>query len=187
MAGGVILLNVPNVLTFIRFLIVPIFGVYLFLEYYVIAVSLFIIAGITDVLDGYIARKFNLITNFGKIADPMADKLMQLTALVILTYLNKIPILILIIILSKELLMGIGSILLYKKDHFVVSANWYGKLSSVIFYFAIIVLIINDENSTLKNLLVWVAVCSALFAFYMYSRTYRDIRDNKKINSHSRE
>jgi len=179
MAGGVILLNVPNCLTLIRFIIVPIFGVYLFFEQYLIAVILFIIAGITDVMDGYLARKFNLVTNFGKIADPLADKLMQLTALVLLTYLNKIPVFILIIIISKELLIGIGSISLYKKDNFVVSANWYGKLSSVIFYFAIIVLIINDKNSLFKNLLVWIAVLSAIFAFYMYSKTYRDVKKKK--------
>jgi cardiolipin synthase len=97
-----------------------------------------VLGGITDVLDGYIARKFNLITSFGKLADPLADKMMQITALVLLTMQQKIPAVILIIVIAKEAFMGAGSILLYKKENFVVSANWYGKLATVIFFVAII-------------------------------------------------
>lgn len=180
MVGGVCLLNVPNMLTVVRFIIVPVFGIYLSIEYYFVAAILFIVAGITDVLDGYIARKFELVTNFGKIADPMADKLMQLTALVLLVKLDKIKLFILLIILLKELLIGIGSIILYKKVKIVVSANWYGKLSSVIFYFAIIVLIIYKKNNFLTDVLTWVAVGSAIFAFYMYCRSYTRVKKEIK-------
>ncbi|MEN8908204.1 MAG: CDP-diacylglycerol--glycerol-3-phosphate 3-phosphatidyltransferase [Clostridiales bacterium] len=171
-----ILLNIPNFLTLSRLIIVPIFGMYLFKEEYLIAVLLFVVAGITDVLDGYIARKYNLISNFGKVADPIADKLMQLTALFLLTYLNKIQFYILSILLLKEILMAIGSISLYKNDKYIVSASWYGKLSTVIFYFVIIILIIYGKNDLISNLLIWIAVIFAIFAFYMYSRKYRRIK-----------
>jgi cardiolipin synthase len=181
----VFLLNIPNFITLVRFLIIPIFGIYLFYENYLIAVLLFIFAGITDVLDGYIARKFRMITNFGKIADPLADKLMHITALIILTYLNKISIFIVLIIMAKELLMGFGSLSLYKKGKYVVSANWYGKLSSVVFYFVIITLIIYEKESVIKNIIIWVAVFFALFAFYKYSRDYKNV-NKENINKNKK-
>ena len=165
-------MNIPNILTAIRFALIPFFGYYLFSKQFLIAIILFAIAGITDVLDGFIARKFNMITPWGKIADPLADKLMQLTALTILTIHHIIPLPILIIVLSKEIFMLIGSILLYKKIKLVVQANWYGKLATVIFFIAIILTIAvktgrfgNMNTGFLINTLVIIAVLSTLFAF----------------------
>lgn len=172
-------MNIPNILTVIRLLIIPVFGYYLFKGpgYYTFAVFLFLLAGLTDILDGYIARKFNMVTSWGKLADPVADKLMQITALIILTIQQKIPTVILIIVIAKEAFMGLGSILLYKKENFVVSANWYGKMATVVFYFAIIMIIFNEPFS---NVFIVVAVLATLFAFVMYSRTYRSIRRDPK-------
>jgi len=180
--------NIPNILTCMRFIIIPIFAYYLHNESYYIAASLFVLGGITDVLDGYIARKFNLITSFGKLADPLADKMMQITALVLLTTQQKIPAVILIIVISKEAFMGMGSILLYKKENFVVSANWYGKLATVIFFVAIIFTLFGAKYSELfgisytrlSNILIVIAVLANLFAFFMYSVTYRNIRNISK-------
>jgi cardiolipin synthase (CMP-forming) len=174
--------NIPNILTTTRFVLIPIFGMYLWKDQYGIAAAFFIFAGITDILDGYIARKYNMVTNWGKYADPVADKLMQITALVLLTMKNMIPVSILIIVIAKESLMVIGSLSLLKKENHVVSANWYGKMATVIFYIAIACLIIfNLKDGLLKFLLVWIAVLSTLFAFYMYyTRTYRKIRNESK-------
>lgn len=173
-------MNIPNILTAIRLLLIPVFGYYLYYEQYVIAVTLFILGGITDVLDGYIARKYNMITSFGKVADPIADKLMQVTALVLLTIQNVIPIVILIIVVAKEAFMIVGGILLYKKDNFVVSANWYGKLATVVFYLAIVLSIFKVPYSIV---FVYFAVLVTLFAFFMYSISYRKIRNEKKHNN----
>ena len=182
------LVNVPNILTAIRFLMVPAFAYLLCTEHYVSAVIIFLAGGLTDVLDGYIARKYNLITSLGKIADPMADKLMQLTALVILSLVLKvIPIELLLIIILKEIFMGIGALVLYKQDHYVVSANWYGKMATVVFYLAIVMLIFDMPFSRwivlglpFNKFFFILAVMAALFAFFMYVRSYWKI---KKMSS----
>lgn len=181
-------MNLPNLLTSLRFIIVPFFGYFLYREQYFSAVTLFIIGGITDVLDGYIARKLNMITSFGKLADPIADKFMQITALLFLTTQELIPIPVLIIVIAKEIFMGVGSILLYRKEKFIVSANWYGKMATVIFYFAIILTIVlkmeslkNYYTDVLINILIGVAVVSTLFAFFMYSLTFRKIRSESNV------
>ncbi|HHW48036.1 MAG TPA: CDP-diacylglycerol--glycerol-3-phosphate 3-phosphatidyltransferase [Clostridiaceae bacterium] len=174
-------MSIPNILTVIRFILIPVFGYYLFHEQYKVALLLFLLAGLTDVLDGYIARAFNMVTPWGKLADPLADKLMQITALVLLTYLRKIPIIIVIIVGIKELFMGLGSIVLYKKRQYVVSANWYGKLATVIFYFAVVMIIMFDMSKFYNYLFIGIAVFSTLFAFFMYLNSYRKISRNRQV------
>lgn len=180
-------MNIPNILTVIRFLLVPIFGYCLYNGQYVAAIIIFISACITDVLDGIIARKFNLITSFGKLADPLADKFLQLTAITILSVQKIIPLPVLIIVLAKELFMIAGSILIYKKVNFVVQANWYGKMTTVIFSFAIVMTIIlhstrstNAYTDILINIFVFVAVFSTLFSFFMYSMEFRKLTNDKQ-------
>jgi len=145
----------------------------LFNEFYTAAAILYSFGGLTDILDGYIARKFNMITSWGKLADPVADKLMQITAIMLLTIQKKLPIIVLIIVAAKEAFMGLGSFVIYKKKNIVVSANWYGKMATVIFYFAIIMIIFDVRYS---EIFVGLAVFSTLFAFFMYSMSYAKIK-----------
>ncbi len=152
---------------------VPVFGYFFLKGEYLLAVVMFLTASLTDILDGYIARKYGMITSWGKLADPLADKMMQLTALVLLTIRDKIPGAILAIFMIKEALMVIGGILLYKKEKFVVSSNWYGKLATVIFHFAIIMLVFDAPYGMVYIL---VALTATLFAFIMYFIRYRRIR-----------
>lgn len=172
-------MNIPNVLTTFRFLLIPIF-IYAYFSfganglYY--AVLIFLLAGITDILDGHIARKYNMITKWGKILDPAADKAMQLAVLACLCISGIIPYWVAAIILAKELLMTIGGITLYKKE-IVVSSSWFGKLATVIFYFVVIMVIYLKEIMALKNefvydLLYLLAVLSSLFALISYARQY---------------
>ncbi|MDK2933316.1 MAG: hypothetical protein PWP27_1126 [Clostridiales bacterium] len=117
-------MNIPNILTLIRFLLIPVFVYFFFsnLEHnYLISATIFIFAGITDVLDGYIARTYNMVTKWGKLLDPLADKSMQLTVVFCLAYKKIIPLWAIYIILIKEILMVIGSIVLYR-DKIVVSS-----------------------------------------------------------------
>lgn len=162
-------MSIPNVLTLFRLLLIPFFGYYFYHENFIVAASIFIIAALTDVLDGYIARKFNMVTSWGKLADPAADKLMTVTALAVLTVLGKIPIYIIIIVVIKEALMTLGGYLIYKNKRHVVSANWYGKLSTAIFNVAIVLLIIGAPYG---NIIISIAVASALFALFMYLLAY---------------
>ncbi|MCX8130055.1 MAG: CDP-diacylglycerol--glycerol-3-phosphate 3-phosphatidyltransferase [Clostridia bacterium] len=179
-------MNIPNAITAVRFVLIPFFGYFLYMgqfdsSQYIVAVIIFLIGGFTDVLDGFIARKFNLITSFGKLADPIADKLMQITALVILTIQDKIPVVVLIIVIAKEAFMGTGSILLYRQENLVVSANWYGKLATVVFHIAIIIAIFS-ANKSYSDIFIAIAVCATLFAFFMYSMTYRKIKSSTNTN-----
>jgi cardiolipin synthase len=139
--------------------------------------TMFILSGITDVLDGYIARKYSMVTSWGKFADPLADKLTQVTALVILTMMQKIPWVVLVIVVLKESFMALGGFLIYRKKRFVVQSDWYGKMATVIFYVAVAAIIVFDINSMYNSIFIGVAVLSALFAFFMYLLTY--IRINK--------
>lgn len=166
-------MNIPNILTIMRFLVVPVFCYFMIVEDYHVSVALYVFAGLTDILDGQIARRFNLVTSFGKLADPVADKSMQISALVLLTLKNKIPPVFLIIVIAKELFMIAGSLILYKKANYVVSANWYGKMSTVIFFVAIIVTLFDMPYN---NIFVLVAVLANLFSFIMYTMEYRKIK-----------
>lgn len=171
--------NIPNALTALRLLIVPFLGYFMYSEKYILAIILFATGGLTDILDGYIARKYNLITKWGKVFDPLADKLMQITALVFLVMHHFIPTVVLAIVVLKELLMLIGGIMLYRKGKTVIGANWYGKLATVIFYFAILATIIfsletlsNSYTSITINVALGLAVACTLFALVMYIIIY---------------
>jgi len=186
---------IPNLLTTLRLLIVPVMGYFLYMENYIPAMILFTLGGLTDILDGYIARKYNLVTKWGKVFDPLADKLMQITALVFLVLHHFIPIIVLIIVVVKEALMLTGGIMLYKKGKTVIGANWYGKLATVIFYFAIMATIIlsleslnNIYTTAAINIALGLAVASTLFALVMYIIIYirlsKDYENEKNSNKH---
>ena len=167
---------IPNILTIIRFLMIPIILYSVIVGDYLIAFILFTISGLTDIADGFIARKFNLISNFGKLMDPLADKLTQISMLAILTIQNIIPIWILIIVVLKEFIMVCGASFLYGKD-VVVYSKWYGKLATVLFYLAIVSsLLIKEFNVTnafahFDLYLYYLALITTIFALIMYVKT----------------
>ncbi len=129
--------HVPNILTIIRFLLIPVIIFFAFQDNYVATIIVLTLSGLTDILDGYIARKFNFITDFGKLMDPLADKATQIALLGTLTIQKIIPLWIIVIVLIKEFLMISGASFLYGKE-LVVSSKWYGKLATVLFYIAIV-------------------------------------------------
>lgn len=157
---------IPNILTTLRLVIIPIFAyTMLKTDNMFLAFVLFIASGITDVVDGYIARRFNMTTDIGKIYDPFVDKLMQLTALFCLTVKGVVPIWIIVIVAVKETAMIItGSVLYIKK--IVVHSNWYGKAATALFYVVITLLIVFEHiSSGVKAALVlFLAVAAVLTA-----------------------
>ncbi|MBR3249829.1 MAG: CDP-diacylglycerol--glycerol-3-phosphate 3-phosphatidyltransferase [Clostridia bacterium] len=168
--------NIPNALTIIRFLLIPLIIHSVIKGNYLLAFVLFTISGITDIADGFIARKFNLISNFGKLMDPLADKLTQLSMLTILVVKGMIPVWILIIVALKEIVMVCGASFLYGKD-VVVYSRWYGKLATVLFYLAIVCSLlltqynINNWLSDIDLYLYYLAIITTIFAFIMYVKT----------------
>ena len=164
---------VPNTFTIIRFLLIPFIVINIFYGNYIMAFILFTISGVTDIADGCIARKFNLISNFGKLMDPLADKLTQICTIASLTLIHIIPIWILAIVLLKELIMIAGASFLYGKD-VVVYSKWYGKLATVLFYLAIVFsLLISQFNldtiwSNVDLWLFYLALVATIFSLIMY-------------------
>lgn len=163
-------MNLPNIITTIRFMLIPLFiGVFFssMEKSLLYSVMIFIIAGITDVLDGYIARKYDAITKWGQAMDPLADKLMQLTVLICFTLKQFIPVWIIVIYGIKEILMIFGGIVLYtRKDQLVVPANSYGKVATVIFYVAILAIAFRFPYG---KILIYIAALFTLYAFIRYA------------------
>lgn len=179
--------HLPNILTTIRLLLIPIIFYFAFIENYIVAVIVLVLSGITDVLDGYIARKFNFITDFGKLFDPLADKLTQISTLVVLVIQNIIPTWILVVVIIKELLMITGATFLYDKNT-VIGSRWYGKAATVVFYIAIFVSMINKQfalNYTFDMLLYYIALILTIFALIMYFKTFLKLKKVAKPNENN--
>lgn len=154
----------------LRMAAVPVFVISMVKDKLGLALAVFLAAEATDVLDGIIARRFNLITPFGKIADPVADKLMQLSALFMFSIKNMIPKIIPWLVLSKEAFMFASGLYLIRKK-VDMSSKWFGKLTSVILFIAIM-LVFLDVPRNITDVIFWICVAMALFAAIMYIRNY---------------
>lgn len=180
--------HIPNILTLIRFALIPIIISYIVQDNYIMAFAIITLSGITDILDGFIARKFNYITNFGKLIDPLADKATQILILATLSIKNIIPVWILGIVILKEFIMIAGASFLYGKE-LVVSSKWYGKLATVLFYIAIVcslfikqlspIILESYENCSTQPLILYIdkpiyylALISTIFSLFMYIKAF---------------
>lgn len=138
-------MNLPNKLTTLRVIMVPFFVAFLLLtpshgDLKWIAFALFVVASLTDLLDGYIARKYHMITNFGKFMDPLADKLLVSAALVCLTALGFIPAWMTVVIISREFIIS-GFRLIAAEQGRVIAASWWGKWKTAVTMITIIFMI----------------------------------------------
>lgn len=159
--------NVPNILTMLRMVLIGIF-VWVFVQGHLYwAMVIFILASITDLLDGYIARKYNLVTNFGKLMDPLADKLMLVTALICLTTQELVPLWVVLVVALKELLMVVGGYFLLKHG-IVVQARFIGKAATFMFAVAVVVTFLHDFIAPWDTYLQIVAVVLSVSAMCWY-------------------
>jgi len=168
-------MNIPNILTGLRLVLVPVFSLIFFSEIenaMLVSFIIFLSAGLTDILDGYIARKYNMVTRWGSILDPLADKLMAITVLVSLTIKNIIPPWVLLVIGIKESLMIAGAVVLFRRDTFV-AAKSYGKTATVLLYVSILTL--EFIYRPLGLFLVYITVLSSLYALYKYIENFKEI------------
>lgn len=138
-------MNTPNKLTVLRMVMIPFFVVCMLVPFgnganRWAALTLFIIASLTDWLDGYLARRDNLVTNFGKFMDPLADKLLVSAAMICLVELERLPGWVVIIIISREFIIS-GFRLIASDNDIVIAASWWGKIKTVLQMVMIIVLI----------------------------------------------
>lgn len=172
--------HIPNALTILRFILIPFIIVYIVQDKYIEAFIFLTISGLTDILDGTIARKFNFITNFGKLIDPLADKVTQISILVTLSLKDIIPMWILVIVFIKEFAMISGASFLYGKE-LVVSSKWFGKLATVLFYLAIVSsFAIKYWNAISQSFILpqfdiyiyYLALAATIFSLVMYYITF---------------
>ena len=173
--------NLPNALTILRLCLVPVYGVVFFLGHKSPALILFLTASLTDMLDGIIARRCNLITDFGKLMDPLADKIMILAAMISMTIGNPpaispvIPWPAVAVVLVKEIVMVLGGLALYKHG-IVTFSSLIGKAAHTLFIAGLIASYFHDELAaalpdlflTPDLLLIWVAVVLTLCAMVYY-------------------
>lgn len=174
-------------LSALRLLMIPAFVAVYFSEYKFISLLVYTLAWITDVVDGYLARRNNWITDLGKILDPLADKLMQLAAVTCLIIDGKLPLFVVIVLIVKELLMLAGSIFILRSKRVLVVSDWFGKLSTATMFAAVILLIfIDTPPAWLESMLSILMVGVLLFALIMYAfKTF--VRDDSAKKSKSKK
>ena len=162
--------NVPNILSLFRLVLVPVIAVTYLRGDTAIAVVALIVSGITDVVDGFVARHFNQITDVGKILDPLADKLTQMTVALCLTIQNLELLPLLVICVAKEMCQMVGGLLLLGKGDAIRGSKWYGKLATVLFYAVAVVLVqpFVTIPRVAEMLLVCVVLVAMLVAFFSY-------------------
>lgn len=180
-------MNLPNKLTLFRVVLIPFFVFFLLAPYFegygnYIAVAIFIMASITDFLDGKIARKYNLVTNFGKFMDPLADKLLVCSALICLIQLELIPAWVVIIIIAREFIIS-GFRLVASDNGVVIAASYWGKFKTAFQMLTVIVLILNIPNKVftiLGTVLIYVSLALTVISLIDYIAKNKDVLKDQK-------
>ena len=178
--------HIPNILSVIRIMLVGVFIYTMFFVNAYVAMVVFLIAGATDVLDGFLARRYNWITNLGKILDPVADKLMQCTVLVSLYIKNIIPLWFVIPFFIKEITTLVTGFLVLRKRSIVVVSKWYGKMTVCIFYATIVLSVFIEDvlrdNLPLTIVVFLPAVICAILTLSAYFNHYAGLRNENQKN-----
>ena len=161
--------QIPNALTFLRIVLIPIFIYLAIKQYYLISLLVFIIASLSDTFDGIIARKYNYVSGFGKIFDPIADKLLVASALIILTYWNLIYCWLTVLILVREVFMTVLRFYLFQKK-FYLAANILGKIKTTLQFIAIIFSLFYktflESYNILQNIILVAFIFIALLGWF---------------------
>lgn len=170
-------MNIPNLLSIFRMCLVPVFVVVFFSgspHAYAYASAVYAVAGITDVLDGIIARKYNLITKLGKILDPLADKMMTITVFVCISIAGLMPWWIIALIFAKDFLQVMGGVKLYHEMSAVFQANVFGKLATVVLVIGGIIILLFDGiiPPVVRTVFAYFAVALSFLAFFSYLYQY---------------
>ncbi len=162
-------MNLPNRLTILRIFLIPFFVFFMLSDFSKwIALIIFVVASLTDMLDGKIARKYNLVTDFGKFMDPLADKLLVCSALICLVELKRIPAWIVIAIISREFIIS-GFRLVAAEKQIVIAANFWGKIKTVCQMFMVILMIANIRALTLiTQIMMWLSLILTVVSLMTY-------------------
>ena len=163
-------MNLPNKLTMLRILLIPVFMVVLYWDFpgaTWVAVAIFIIASFTDLLDGKIARKYNLVTDFGKFADPLADKMLVTAALLWFVEIGQMPAWALLIVLVREFAVS-GLRMIASDKGRVIAAGWSGKVKTASPMLGLCLLMAFPHIQPLRWAVIWVVVATTLYSGVEY-------------------
>lgn len=172
-------LSIPNIMSYIRLALIPAFVIiYLNAESatdYYIAAGIVAVSGITDFLDGFIARKFNMITELGKFIDPLADKLTQFA--LIICFLMRYPlmwILVVVYVVKEGFMATMGLLTLKKKKRKLHRAEWFGKVCTTVLFVIMCALMVFTDDMPIEtvNTLIVICACAMLMAFVLYIPVY---------------
>ena len=177
-------MNLPNKLTIFRVILIPFFIVFLLIPITPydkwIALAIFIIASLTDLLDGKIARKYNLVTNFGKFMDPLADKLLVCSALICLIELERIPSWMVIIIIAREFVISCFR-LIASDNGVVIAASYWGKFKTTFQMIAVCLMIADIAALSMVTAIVtWIAVILTVVSLIDYLVKNKDVMKETK-------
>lgn len=173
-------MNLPNKLTILRVIMIPFFLVFLYMEASWakwVALGIFIVAAITDTLDGQIARRCHLVTNFGKFMDPLADKLLVCSALIAFTDLHRMPGWIVIVIIAREFIIS-GFRLIAAEKGVVIAAGWWGKIKTTVQMIMVCFLIANLSSQFiyyLEQVLIYASLALTIISLLDYLIKNRDV------------
>lgn len=175
-------MNLPNKLTILRVILIPFFVFFMMAPYFegygnYIAVAIFIVASLTDMLDGKIARKYNLVTNFGKFMDPLADKLLVCSAMICLIETGQLAAWIVIIIIAREFIIS-GFRLVASDNGVVIAASYWGKFKTTFQMLMVIVLILDIQNQVfyiLGVVLTYIALILTIVSLIDYIVKNKDV------------
>ncbi|WP_029233370.1 CDP-diacylglycerol--glycerol-3-phosphate 3-phosphatidyltransferase [Butyrivibrio sp. VCB2006] len=177
-------MNLPNKLTVLRVVLIPFFVAFLLLSpgndtFKWIAMAIFILASLTDMLDGKIARKYNLITDFGKFMDPLADKLLVCSAMICLIELGRIPSWIVVIIIAREFIIS-GFRLIAADNGRVIAASYWGKFKTTFQMIMVILMIANLGDivpfyNLVTQIIMWVALALTIISLVDYIVKNKDV------------
>ena len=167
-------MNTPNKLTVARMIIVPFLVVFLLTGWggeanRYISLALFVVASVTDWFDGYLARKNNLVTNFGKFMDPLADKLLVCSAMICMIDLKRLPAWFVIIIIAREFIIS-GFRLIAAENGIVIAANYWGKFKTASQMIMIILLILHFDGIfvILEQIFIWLSLALTIISLITY-------------------
>ena len=180
-------MNLPNKLTIMRVILIPFFVFFLLSPYFpaygnYIAVAIFIVASLTDMLDGKIARKYNLVTNFGKFMDPLADKLLVCSAMICLIELDRLAAWIVIVIIAREFIIS-GFRLVASDNGVLIAASYWGKFKTTFQMLMVIVLILDIQMpffQILGTVLTYVALILTVVSLIDYIVKNKDVLKDQK-------
>lgn len=175
--------TIPNLLSLLRIVLIAPFVVFFLRQNYIAAAIIIIISGVSDALDGFIARKFNQITDLGKMLDPLADKLTLIAIMICIVILFPIVLPVVIILIIKDVIMMIGASVLLKSDIKPPAARWYGKIGTIMFYFSVALIVFlkavfDYENPILSLILLGVTAAMMIFALIEYFMVFRKLKDD---------